>query len=802
MSQTTDQSPEAQTKHAFGAGLLPREDPAFIRGEAIFTADITPKNTLHMELLRSDYGHAEIVDIDVSKAKAMPGVVAVLTGKDLAEKLLPLPCIWIPGGVESHFPPHPYGVPGAGFVLAQDRVRFIGDPVVVVVAETPYQAHDAIEAITVTYNEIPAVVDPQEAIKDGAPQLHEAVANNLNAYWTCGDEEGADKAISEAEIVVEMDIHNQRTINSSLEPRAAIGEYDPVKGEYVLHATSQSPHNHRFLLAALVLGIPFNKLRVIAPYIGGSFGTKGYLYPDMPLVLFLAKELGKPVKWVDTRASLMRSTVQGRDHHQIATIAGTKDGKITAVKAISYANLGAYPSTIGPGVATALMGRTISGPYAIPHAFCGVYAVFTNVVPLGAQRGSGRAEAVYMMERLVDQFAEKVGMDPAEVRLRNMIEPDQFPYENGLGWVYDSGQYALALELALKTSDYYDFPARKAEAATRGKLLGIGVASYVAICGVGPSTKMSKEGMLGGTWESGNVRVHPSGEVAITIGSKSTGQSHETVFAQIVAEVLGVDMETITVYHSDTEKAPYGQGTYGSRSYSVGGPAIYMAAKQVLDKMIKAAAFWLGAEESDVEYANGTLTVTGQPDKTKSWSDMAMAMWYGWNMPPNMAPALDETAFFDPADFNYPFGSHVAVVEIDKISGEVEVKRYIAVNDSGPIGNPVVVRGQVEGSILHGMGQALIEKACFDDRGQLLTNDLRTYAIPRASDSVNFEMDFTETPCPHNPLGVKGAGETATVPAAVAISNAIHNALGATNIDMPLTPEKIWKFMQEGNADR
>jgi carbon-monoxide dehydrogenase large subunit len=431
-----------------------------------------------------------------------------------------------------------------------------------------------------------------------------------------------------------------------------------------------------------------------------------------------------------------------------------------------------------------------------------VYAVFTNVVPLGAQRGSGRAEAVYMMERLVDRFAETIGMDPAEVRLRNMVEPDKFPYDNGLGWTYDSGEYSRALELALKNSDYDEFPARKAEAQTRGKLLGIGIASYVAICGVGPSTRMSKEGMLGGTWESGNVRVHPSGEVAITIGSKSTGQSHETVFAQIAAEVLGIDIDTITVYHSDTEKAPYGQGTYGSRSYSVGGPAIYLAAKKIMDKMMTAAAFWLGVEVSQVEYANGTFSVPGQPDKTKSWSDMAMALWYGWNMPPNMAPALDETSFFDPADFNYPFGSHVAIVEIDKISGEVEVKRYIAVNDSGPIGNPVVVKGQVEGSILHGMGQSLIEKACFDDRGQLLTNDLRTYAIPRATDSVNFEMDFTETPSPHNPLGVKGAGETATVPAAAAISNAIHNALGANNLDMPLTPEKIWKFLQEGNADR
>ena len=800
MSQSTETV--AARAHVFGASLVPREDPGFLRGEAKFTADITPVHTLHLQLLRSEHGHAEIVEIDTAKAEAMPGVVAVLTGRDIAEAMLPLPCVWIPGETESHFPPHPYGVPGAGTVLAVDRVRYVGDPVAAVVAETPYQARDAIEAITVTYHELPVVIDPRAAVRDGAPQLHEAVPNNLNSRWTCGDEESTDEAIEEADVVIELDVRNQRTINCAIEPRAAVGEYDPVRDEYVLYASSQSPHNHRFLLSALVLGIPFNKLRVVAPYIGGSFGSKGYLYADMPLVLFLAKRLGKPVKWVDDRNGMMRSTVHGRDQTQHVTIAGTSDGTITAIKVNSYANLGAYPSTIGPGAATSLMGRSITGPYAIEHAFCAVHTVFTNVVPLGAQRGSGRAEANFLLERMVDRFAEAVGLDPAEVRLRNMIPPDQLPYDNGLGWTYDSGDYAHALRLALDHAGYDEFPARRAEAARRGKLLGIGISSYVAVCGVGPSGRMAQEGMLGGTWESGNVRVHPNGEVAITIGSKSTGQSHETVFAQIVAEVLGIDIDTIKVYHSDTEKAPYGQGTYGSRSYSVGGPAIHLAAEQILAKMRTAAAYCLEVDESELDYAGGTFTVRGNPEASKTFQEIAMMLWYGWSLPPGMQPALDETHVFNPPDFNYPYGSHVAIVEIDKETGEVAVVRYIAVNDSGRIGNPLVVRGQIEGSIVHGFGQALIEHAEFDEHGRLLTDDFRTYSIPRATDTPFLELEFTETPSPHNPLGTKGAGETATVPAAAAVSNAICNALGACDITMPITPEKIWRHLREGDPSR
>lgn len=783
---------------SLGSSLAAKEDPALLRGEARYVADVSLPDMAHMALLPSPHGHAVIRGVDTSAAEAMPGVLTVVTGADLAEQIMPLPCIWIPGGVESHFPPHPYGVPGARPVLAIDRVRHVGDPVAAVVAETPRQAHAALAAIEVDYEPLPVVTTAKEALEEGAPRLHDAVPNNLNAYWTCGDQEATDAAIAAADVVVELDIVNQRTINSPMEPRAALGAYDRATGDFTLWTTSQSPHNHRFLLAALVLGIPFTKLRLIAPTVGGSFGTKGYLYPDMPLVLHLARELGRPVKWVDTRTGLMTSTVQGRDHVQHVTLAGTRDGKITALRATSYANLGGYPSTIGPGVATALMGRSITGMYAIPAAFCEVYAAFTNTVPLGAQRGSGRAEAMFLLERLVDTYARRVGMDPAEVRRRNLVPANAFPYDNGLGWTYDSGDYPTALELALDKAGYSSLETSKAAARARGKRLGVGIGGYVAICGVGPSTRMSKEGMLGGTWESANVRMHPTGDVTVTIGSASTGQSHETTFAQIVVDVLGVAADAVQVLHSDTVKAPYGQGTYGSRSFSVGGPAVHQAVLRIKDKIVTFAAHMFGVAKSDVVFDSGKVYVRGDGENVKSVQDMAMALWYGWDLPPGLEPALDETVHFDPPDFNYPFGVHVAFVEIDEETGELDVVRYVAVNDSGTIGNPLVVDGQTEGSIVHGLGQVLMEAAEYDSAGHLVSSDLRSYALPKATDAPFFELFRTVTPTPHNSLGAKGAGETATVPVTAAVANAVCDALsdlGVEHVDMPITPEKLWRIL-------
>lgn len=789
----------------FGAALKRREDPRMLRGEAQFTADLTLPGMLHMAILRSPHGHARIKAIDTNAAAAMPGVVRVVTAADLDGKMNPMPCVWIPGGVVSHFPSHPMGIPGAGPVLATDRVRFIGDAVAAVVARTRAQAEDALEAIRVDYEVLPAVVNAEEAVKEGAPQLHDEVPGNLNALWTCGNREAADRAIAAAEVVITQTVHNQRMINSPIEPRAALGHYDPATGGYTLWATSQNHHNHRLLLALYILKIPFNKLRLIAPEVGGSFGTKGYVYPDMPLVLFLAKELGQPVKWVDTRTGLMRSTVQGRDQIQYVTLAGTRDGKITALRCTSYANLGAYPSTIGPGVCTAMMGRSITSVYDIENAFCEVYAAFANTVPLGANRGSGRAEAIFLVERLIDRYARAIGMDRVEVRRKNLITPDKFPFDNRMGWLYDSGHYAAALGRVVEMVDYANLEARKAEARQRGKRLGVGIACYVAVCGVGPSPRMSKEGMLGGTWESANVRVHPTGEVSLTVGSKPHGQAHETTFAQILAEELEIDPGLIEVLHSDTKGAPFGQGSYGSRSLSVAGPAIQAAARKALDKARKAAAHLLQAAEEDLVYQGGVFSVRGAPQRSKTLQEVSLALWYAWDLPQGMEPCLDVTSYVDPPDFNFPFGAHAAVVEVDEKTGQVELVRYVAVNDVGNVANPMVIDGQIHGGITHGVGQVLLEAAVYDGDGHLLTDNLRNYALPRASHLPSFELERTVTPTPHNALGAKGAGEVGAIPPAAAIANAVCDALadlGVEHIDMPITAEKVWRAIHDAQAAR
>jgi aerobic carbon-monoxide dehydrogenase large subunit len=793
------------TTDLLGASVKRLEDPGLLTGRSGFVADMSLPGMAHMEILRARHAHARIDRIDLSAALRMPGVLAAITGADLVDKIMPLPCMWVPGGVDSHFPSHPLGVPGAGAVLTTDRVRFIGDQVAAVVAETQMQAHDALSAIEVDYELLPVVLDAERALEHGQPQLHDKVPGNLNAIWSCGDREATDRAIAAAEVTVELSSVNQRTLNSPIEPRAAIGVYEPGTGQYTLYATTQSPHNHRLLLAVFVLGIPVNKLRVVAPNIGGSFGTKGYLYPEMPLVLHLASQLGRPVMWTDTRTGLHNSTVQGRDHAVSAVLAGTRDGRITAVRCTSHANLGAYPSTIGPGVATSLFGRSLTGPYAIPCAFCEVRTVFTNKVPLGAQRGCGRAEATFVMERLVDRYAATIGMDPAEVRRRNLVPKDRFPYDNTLGWTYDSGDYPAAFEQALERVGYGSMGPARREARTRGKRLGVGMASFVAITGIGPSYRMSREGMLGGAWESANLRISPTGEVTLAVGSKSQGQSHETVFAQILAEELGIDPQKVQFDDGDTERTPYGQGTYGSRTLSVGGPAVHSVARQAREKLLRMAAHQFGVDVDDVVYADGRMSVRGDPSQTRTLREVALETWYGWNLPAGMEPALDFTVHLDPPDFNYPFGTHVAVVEVDDRTGEVDVVRYVAVHDVGNAVNPMVVDGQMHGGIAHGIGQALLEEAVYGPDGRLLTGNLDEYALPRATRLPNFEISSTVTPTPHNVLGAKGAGEVGTVGAAAAVVNAVCDALadlGVVHIEMPVTPEKVWQAVGAASRSR
>jgi aerobic carbon-monoxide dehydrogenase large subunit len=784
----------------FGVPIKRREDPAFLRGEAKFTADLNLTGMLHMAILHSPHAHARIKSIDTSAAMQIPAVVRVFTGADLAGKMMPLPCIWKPAGVESHFPPHPYGLPGAQTALATDRVRYVGDWVAVVLAETREQAYEALPAIKVEYEPLPVVMTAEEALKEGAPQIHDTVPGNLCAHVSYGDKAAAEQAVQSAEVVIRQKIHIPRQIHNAIEVRASIGTYDPENDSYTLWTNTQIPHGNRFLIANLVLDIPYNKLRVIVPHIGGAYGSKGYLYQDAPLILVLAREVGRPIKWVDTRQGLSRTTMHARGQDAFVTLAGQRDGTITALMVTNYVNLGGYPATNGPGAPSVLTGRSVSGSYAIPHPFYEVYLAFANSMMIGPARGAGRMEAMLMIERMVDLFAREIGMDPAEVRRKNLVRPDQFPYDNGLGWTYDSGNYEVALNRALEMIGYNEVAAWKDAARQRGKRLGVGIASYTTVAGVGPSARMGREGMIGSTWGSAILRVHQTGDVTLITGCQPQGQGQVTTFSQIIAEELGVPINRIEVLHSDTFGVPYAQGSYGSRSFSVEGVAAYQAAQQIKEKACKVGAHLLETAEADVIYMDGKVQVKGVPNRAKTLQEIAQALWYAWDLPPGVEPGLETTRYFDPADFNFPFGSHVALVEIDEQTGQVDLVRYVAVDDVGNVGNPRIVEGQMQGSITFGIGQALMEEVVYDQNGQLLSDSFQTYAVPRPSQLPTYELDRTVTPTPHNRMGAKGAGDVSQPAVAPAIVNAICDAmadLDVRHLDIPVTPEKIWRTMQK-----
>ncbi|MCL2923085.1 MAG: xanthine dehydrogenase family protein molybdopterin-binding subunit [Trichodesmium sp. MAG_R04] len=786
------------TNKILGKSIKQLEDPNLLRGGAKFIDDINLPNMLYAAILYSTEAHALIKNIDISDAENMSGVVRVITGFD-TRTINPLPCMVNPGGDRSKFPPHPYGLPGAQTVLAIDRVRYVGEFLAVVVAETREQAYDALAKIKVNYEPLPLVLNAEDALKADAPQLHETVPNNLNQYNAYGDKEATEKAISNAEVVVKQKICIPRLIHNAEEPRGSIGYYSPETQEYTLWTNTQIPHINRFALSQLIMGIPYNKLNVIVPNIGGGYGSKGYLYPDAALVLFLAKELGRPVKWIDTRAGLARSTVHARDQFQYATMAGTKDGKILALYATIYGNLGAFPTTNGPAAPTVLTGRSITGAYAIEHPFSEIYCVFTNTVPVGPLRGAGRSEATFLVERMVDLFAGEIGLDPAEVRRKNMVSSDNFPYKNGLGWTYDSGNYELALNKALEKIDYNNLAKRKAEAKKEGKRLGVGIGSYVGIAGVGPSSIMhSQAGLNGSTWGSVHLRVHPTGDVSLIVGSQPHGQGQVTTLSQVAAEVLGVDIERIEVLHSETRGAIFGQGSYGSRTFSVEGTTIYKAAQKIQDKARQMAAHMLNVAESDVVAEDGKFYVPGSPERVKTLQEISMALWYAWDLPPEMEPGLETIVFFDPPNFNFPFGTHAVLVEVDEKTGQVEIVRYVAVDDFGKVGNPKIVEAQTHGNIHFGISSALYEEAIYDSFGNIITDSYTTYAIAKASQLPTFELERTVTPNPNTPLGAKGAGDVANLPTSPAIVNAVCDALSdlrIKHIDIPLTPEKVWRAM-------
>jgi len=778
-----------------GAPIKRREDPRFITGKGNYLDDIRLPGMAYVAVLRSPYAHAKIDSIDATAARAMPGVLGVFTGRDF-ESVNPLPCAWAAGGVENHL--------NTPRVLAIDTVRWTGDGVAIVVAESREIAEDAMLAIEARYTPLPVVVEAEHATKPGAPQLHENAPNNINMVWTVGDREGTAQAIASADVVVRQRIVNQRLIPNAMEPRGAIGSYDQGTGEYTIWMTSQAPHVMRLLLCAFVLGIPENRMRCISPDVGGGFGSKIFLYADMALVAVLSKRLGRPVKFVESRRENYIATTHGRDHVTEIEIAGTKEGEVTGLRVTTVANLGAYLSTIAPGIPTTLYGRMLSGPYRFPNVFCEVTGVYTNTAMVDAYRGAGRPEATYVIERAMDLFADKTGLDPAVVRRRNFIPPDAFPYDSRLmtntsGTLsYDSGNYGPALDRALTMVEYDGMAAKKADARRRGKFLGVGMSSYIEVCGVAPSKwiGLPGEGWGAGLWESANIRVHLTGKVVVTTGSQSHGQGHETTMAQIVSSELGIPFEDVLVEHSDTLGTPFGYGSYGSRSAAVGGMAAYNAAGKIVQKARRLAAHMLEASPDDIVFDAGKLYVRGSPDRVKTIQEIALAASVGYDLPEGMEPFLDETAYYDPPNCTFPFGTHVAVVEVDEETGVIDLKRYVAVDDVGKKINPMIVDGQLHGGIVQGIGQALWEGAVYGSDGQLLSGTMQDYALPRASWLPTFELDETITPSPVNPLGVKGAGEAGTIGSAAAVVNAVIDALRPLDIhhiDMPLTAPTVWR---------
>ena len=775
---------------AIGQSVKRREDAALITGQGKYTDDLTLPGMTHAVIVRSPYAHAKINGIDASEALAAPGVLGVYTGKDIADSGVGgvVPVGWLLPELKT--PDHP--------ILAHDTVRHVGDGVAVVVAETRNQARDAAELVMVDYDAQDAVADVLAALEEGAPQVHPEAPGNLAFDWQLGDAESTDAAFAAAANTASVDLRNNRLIPHAIEPRACLGSYDTTTGELTLRMTSQNPHVHRLLMNLASLNVPEHKLRIIAPEVGGGFGSKIHHYPDEAIVGWCSMQLGRPVKWVATRSETNLTDAHGRDHASHAEIALDADGKIIGVRVLTRANLGAYLSTFAPSVPTYLYGTLLSGQYDIPAIHVRTLGVFTHTTPVDAYRGAGRPEATFVIERLVDLAARERGEDPSELRRRNFVQPDQFPYETQVALTYDSGNYERALDKSLEMAGYAELRAEQQKRRDEGstKILGIGFSAFIEACGLAPSQVAGALGAQAGLWESAKVRVHPTGSVTVYTGSSAHGQGHHTTFSQIVADRLGVDLDNVEIVHGDTAQVQFGMGTYGSRSAAVGGSALSKSLDKVIAKAKRIAAHLLEASEEDVVFEDGAFHVEGVPAKSQAWGDVVLQAYLAHNYPEDLEPGLEETAFYNPANFTYPFGSHIAVVEIDTETGEVDLVRYIAVDDVGNEINPMIVAGQVHGGLAQGIGQALWEDAVYSEDGQLLTGTLLDYAVPRAHKLPDFEIGRTVTPCPHNPLGVKGVGEAGSIASPAAVTNAVVDALapyGVRHLDMPLTAEKVWR---------
>ncbi len=780
-----------------GASVRRTEDLRFVRGSGKYTDDMNLLGQAYAYILRSPHAHATINSIDTSTAAESDGVIAVFTADDMTA-VGGIPCGWqvmSKDGTPMNEPKHP--------VLAEGKARHTGDPVAVVIAESRDQARDAAESIEVDYQVLDAVVDMTEAIAGDSPNVHDDVGTNVCYDWALGDADAVNEAFAGAAHVAKLDLVNNRLIANAIEPRCAIGDFDQATGQYTLHTTSQNPHVIRLLMGAFVLGVPEHKLRVHAPDVGGGFGSKIFHYAEEVIVTWAAAQLNRPVKWTADRSESFVSDAHGRDHVTTVELALDENGKFLALRESTLANMGAYLSTFAPCVPTYLHGTLLAGQYTTPVIYCEVKAVFTNTVPVDAYRGAGRPEATYLLERIVQVAADQLGMDPAEIRRQNFIQPDQFPYQTPVALVYDTGDYEASLNKALASADYAGFDARKTASKSAGKLRGIGISSYIEACGIAPSNVVGSLGARAGLYEAATIRVNPTGSVSVLTGSHSHGQGHETTFAQVVSEKLGIDFDSIDIVHGDTDKIPFGMGTYGSRSIAVGGAAIVNALDKIIAKGKKIAAHLLEASESDIEFENGQFVVPGT-DKAKAFGEVALTAYVPHQYPlEELEPGLEETAFYDPKNFTFPAGTYVCEVEVDPETGTVDIASFHATDDFGKIINPMIVEGQVHGGLVQGIGQALMEAAAYDNDGQLLSGSYMDYTMPRAADVPSFTVDTTETECEHNPLGVKGCGEAGAIGSPPAVINAILNALaevGVTNIDMPATPHRVWQAIRNAQA--
>ena len=779
-----------------GESVLRKEDYRFLTGAGQYTDDITLTRMAHAVFVRSPHAHALVKSVDTRAAKNAPGVIGVLEGKDVAnDKINGLPCGWLitsTDGQPMKEPPHP--------ILALDKVRYVGDHVVMVVAETLEQAKNAAELVEVDYEPLSAVVDVRDA--KGGAALHDIAPDNHCYKWAIGDKAVVDAAFKGAAHVTKLDLINNRLVPNAMEPRAAIGSYSRANDDYTLYVSNQNPHVERLLMTAFVMGLPVHKVRVIAPDVGGGFGSKIYLYAEDVCLTWASKKLNRNIKWVCERGEAFLSDAHGRDHSSHAELAIDKDGKFLALRVHTDANLGAYLSTFSTCVPTILYATLLAGQYTTPLVYAEVDAWFTNTAPVDAYRGAGRPEATYLLERIVSRAAFELGLSQDEIRRRNFIT--QFPYQTPVALQYDVGDYVACMDASQKLADVAGFKARQAASKAQGKLRGIGYSSYIEACGLAPSNIAGALGARAGLFECGEVRVHPTGSVTVFTGSHSHGQGHETTFAQVVASRLGIAVDAVDIVHGDTGRVPFGMGTYGSRSISVGGSAIMKALDKIEAKAKKIAAHLLEASDTDIDFANGEFTVRGT-DKKIPFGTVALTAYVPHNYPlETLEPGLNETAFYDPTNFTFPSGTYIAEVEIDPETGVVRLDRFTAVDDFGTIINPMIVEGQVHGGLVQGIGQALIENCVYDrETGQLLTGSFMDYAMPRADDFPEFKIGHVCTPCTHNPLGTKGCGEAGAIGSPPAIINAVLDALaplGVKDIDMPATSHRVWQAIQAVKA--